>query len=71
MTVVDKDAFFAVIMALDVDVHPCIVNTYEHRGRGYISEWRTQDTSRRLIGVSESGDRPFTQPRWCLMNEGR
>lgn len=64
MIQVTKEQFFAKIGALNV--HPEIINAYEHQGRGYIKEWRMLSTPHTLIGTSESGDPPFTEKKFFL-----
>lgn len=62
MKTVTKDQFYATINPLDISPH--ITNSYEKRGVGYIQDWKLR--SGQLVGRTESGDFPFTQPRYFL-----
>lgn len=63
MKQVSEHEFFQAMGPLRV--HPVIVNKYEPAGRGYVSEWRMQDTGQ-LAGTVESGDFPFTPPKYAI-----
>jgi hypothetical protein len=53
MRVVTRDEFFAAIGNLNV--HPSPEGPWDQEKDGYRSEWRMQDGSRRLVGVSQGG----------------
>ena len=57
MKPVNRDQFFSEINRLSaagINIHPRIVNDRWP----YRSEWRTQDSSRRLVGVSQEKATP-------------
>ncbi len=49
---VNKEEFFATMNPLNV--HPRIVNNWD-KEIGYLQNWEMQDSSRRLVGKSQSG----------------
>lgn len=51
MRPVSKEEFYA---AMNCNVHPTIPGRHDQY-TAYISEWRLQDGSRKLIGVSDGG----------------
>lgn len=63
MREVSKDEFYKAIGPKNVG--PTIVNNWEAQGRGYVQEWKLLGT-RTIIGMTESGAQPFTEPKYFL-----
>lgn len=70
---VTKDEFYAALKADPRDIMPSIVGAYEHNGRGYTQEWRTQNSLRTLFGVTHSGTflSRHTHEKYFLCNQER
>lgn len=64
---VTKEEFYAALSADKRDIMPSIVGSYERKGRGYVQEWRTNNSSRVLFGITHGGDFPFTPAKYFLV----
>lgn len=66
MREVTQKEFFEALSAIKADIMPSIASDYERKATGFKSNWEYQDGSRKLFGKSESGDFPFTGPRYWI-----
>ena len=71
LTEVTSDEFYRALTADRRDIMPTIVGSYERHGRGYVQEWRTNNSSRVLFGVTHGGDFPFTSKRYFVVGSSR
>jgi len=64
MREVTKDEFFAEIYTRKLDVHPHIINDFEHNGRGYIQAWKLRNGQ--VFGRTHTGDLVSTPHEYFL-----